>query len=385
MTIKSRVPTAEIESRVGELLADRKVRREKGPYRALSDADVVAKLTRLLSAHLGPDFKIQSIGRLAGGASKEQFLFTLVTAAGSEKLVLRMDPREGVVETCRFREAELLQALRGELPVPGVRFLDGEGVHLGQPGVITTFLKGVTKPPAQSKVVVSGVGTAFTPEWRERLGTQFIRNLVAIHAFDWRSATLPHFDVPTAGTTQAALWQVSWWTRAWRDDHIDAYPLVTLAEQWLREHLPVCDEPVLVHGDYRTGNFMFDAETGEYTAILDWELAHIGDFHEDLAWTTMPLFAGEPENGKSYTCGLIPREEFLRQYEAATGRRVNPRTLAFYEILSTFKCATHLLASSLDAASRQNNHQDVLLAWLIPLGHTMLGEMARLIKEQRNS
>jgi len=59
---------------------------------------------------------------------------------------------------------------------------------------------------------------------------------------------------------------------------------MTLAEQWMRDRLPETDDLVLLHGDYRVGNFLFDAESGQFNAVLDWELAHIGDFHEDLGW-----------------------------------------------------------------------------------------------------
>jgi len=230
------------------------------------------------------------------------------------------------------------------------------------------------------------VGTAFNQEWRDRIVPEFIDNLARIHAFDWRSASLPHFQAPTEYPTQAALWQVNWWSRVWHDDHVTAYPLFTTGERWLREHLPPCaaEDLVVVHADYRTGNFMFDAETGKFTAILDWELAHIGDFHEELAWTAQRLFAGEPDGGKSYICGLMTREDFYAQYEAATGRTINPRTLAYYEALGAYKCATQLLGSSLAAAVRQNNHQDLLLAWLVPLGHTFLADMARVIKEEKS-
>lgn len=376
----------DMEPRIRQLLDEKRLKRDQGPYRSLSDADVSAKLDRLLQANGVRDYRVESIGRLAGGASKEQFLFTLSTPGKTEKLVLRMDPLEGVVETCRHREAELIDAFQGHVPVPEVRFLDGEGAHLGQPGVVTSFVGGVTKPPVQSKVVVSGVGTSFNQEWRDRIVPEFIDNLARIHAFDWRSASLPHFQAPTGYPTQAALWQVNWWGRVWHDDHIPAYPLFTTGERWLREHLPSCtdDDLVVVHADYRTGNFMFDAETGKFTAILDWELAHIGDFHEELAWTTQRLFAGEPDGGKSYICGLMTREDFFAQYEAATGRTINPRTLAYYEALGSYKCATQLLGSSLAAAVRQNNHQDLLLAWLVPLGHTFLAEMARVIKEEKS-
>ena len=68
-------------------------------------------------------------------------------------------------------------------------------------------------------------------------------------------------------------------------------PVIDLACRRLRENLPISREIRLVHGDYRTGNFLYD-QNG-ITGILDWEMAHLGDPHEDLGWAMTPLFAGE--------------------------------------------------------------------------------------------
>jgi len=82
----------------------------------------------------------------------------------------------------------------------------------GRPGIVTSFIDDVTRPPA-SGLVVSGVGTSLTAEWLERLVPQFIDNLSRIRATDWRAADLPHFQAPTAHRAQPALWQVNWWAR----------------------------------------------------------------------------------------------------------------------------------------------------------------------------
>ncbi|WP_342661461.1 hypothetical protein Rruber_05232 (plasmid) [Rhodococcus ruber] len=371
-----------LEPRVAELLDAKLARCGQGPYQPLGAYEVIKRLTALVQASGITEFSLGGVQRMPGGASKEQFSFTMtVPGRAPEQLVLRLDPPESVVETCRYREDEAFRAYSGIVPTPTTRFLDGEGTYLGQPGIITTFIDGVTKPPSDA-IVVSGVGTAFTPQWRDRLIPQFIDNLTKIHGLPWRDADLAHFRAPDAHPTEAALWQVNWWSRVWRDDCVDPYPLLTLAEEWMRDRLPHTDELVLLHGDYRTGNFMFDAESGRFTAVLDWELAHIGDYHEDLGWIVQRLFAGASQDGELLVCNLLTREELIGRYEAATGRHINPHTLTFYEMLAAYKCAVMNLGTGYAAAIRGHNHQDVLLSWLTPVAHTFLGEIARILERE---
>ncbi|MBS0370555.1 MAG: phosphotransferase [Proteobacteria bacterium] len=74
------------------------------------------------------------------------------------------------------------------------------------------------------------------------------------------------------------------------------------------------DDIRVVHNDYRNGNFLFDEETQKITAILDWELARLGDIHEDLAWVLFPGFASPDEHGTPLVCGLGTRKAFLERY-----------------------------------------------------------------------
>lgn len=372
----------DVDPRVRELLDGTRARREQAPYRPRSAAEVTTALAAL-AAEAGVDGTVRDVRRMAGGASKEQFSFTLDRRGSSERLVLRLDPAESIVETCRYREDEVFRAVGGRVPTPVTRLLDGDGRVLGRPGIVTTFVDGVTKPPVSASVV-SGVGTTFTAEWRAVLAPQFVAGLARIHATDWRGADLGHVGIPSAHERQPALWAVNWWARVWRDGMVDPYPLVTLAECWMRENLPSTADGdlVLLHGDYRTGNFMFDAETGEITGVLDWELAHVGDFHEDLGWILQRLFAGPAEDGRVLACSLLPREDLITQYEAATGRVVDRRTLAFYEVLAAYKCVVMNLGTGTGIAGRGNNHQDVLLSFLAPVGHIFLSEIAGMIGEE---
>lgn len=372
----------DLEPRIDHVLRRKLARRSLGPYSARSDAAVTAGLAALFRARGLDGVRIDGLARMTGGGSKEQFAFTLVHdgAPGPEALVLRMDPWMGIVETCRGREAELLAAFAGVVPVPPLRFVDADGEHLGAPGLITARIAGATAPSDLGGAAVSGIGIRFG-HWIPRLAPQFVGHLVRIHAFDWRRAALRYFDPPAAGTTQAALRQVNWWMRVWEDDLVEPDPLVTLTARWLREHAPVCAQPVVVHGDYRIGNFLFVEPGGEFSGVLDWELAHLGDYHEDLAWCLQRLFSTPGDDGRPLACGLLPREEFLAAYVAAGGRPVDPATLRYYEILGAWKCIVINNATACCAAREGQSHQDVVLAWLAFSSAVFRDEIVQRLRE----
>src|SRR5437870_4170177 len=83
---------------------------------------------------------------------------------------------------------------------------------------------------------------------------------------------------------------LSWWWRSWQDDALEDHPMIEVAFDWLEEHAPVTEQIALVHGDYRSGKFLFDPETNRTTTVLDWEMARLGDRHEDLGWTLARLY-----------------------------------------------------------------------------------------------
>ena len=253
-----------------------------------------------------------------------------------------------------------------------------DGDVLGQPGLITRFVKGVTKPTDIDAGGVSGIGSRYDA-WAAKLAPQFVDYMSRIHHFDWNAKRLPYFKVPTPGTTQAALWQVNWWSKVWWDDIVEPVPVVTLTERWLRENAPLCENPVVVHGDFRIGNFMFEEPSGRFTAVLDWELCHFGDFHEDIAWATQKLFGAWREDGVFLVCGLLPRDEFISQYEAKSGNLVDPVKLRYYEVLNAYKCAVMDLGAAMRASLLGNNHQDLVLTWLGSAGAVFLDQIVEMI------
>ena len=127
---------------------------------------------------------------------------------------------------------------------------------------------------------------------------------------------------------------------AYRKDRLEAHPILEETFGWLWRNLPATDRIVLVHGDYRSGNYLYD-DTGRITAILDWETAHLGDPMEDLGWASMKFW-----NGGGLAVGLMPRAELLRRYEKESGKPVDEKRVFFYEILGNAKMATICLTGT---------------------------------------
>jgi aminoglycoside phosphotransferase (APT) family kinase protein len=174
---------------------------------------------------------------------------------------------------------------------------------------------------------------------RARLAADFIDALAALHVFDWRATPLARWG---DGVTfeNAAHRQIDEWEARFRRWALWPQPMAHRALAWLRARAPKAERLSLVHGDYRLGNFL--DRDGCITAILDWELVHLGDPVEDLGWAFLPQYRG----GTTRVCGLAEEEEFLRRYEAQSGLSVTPEALKFYIVFSLLKLAfTHMAAA----------------------------------------
>lgn len=357
--------------------------RRKGPYRARTSAEIQAMLGRYFD-HLGyRDATIANVRRMSGGASKEQFIFNIVHAGapGGEKLVLRMDPPEGISQSCRGREAQLQNAMIGTLPVARIRHVDTDAEILDQAGSILEFVSGVTEPTSSGAKGVSGMGTRFD-DIAPKLTPQFVDAFVKTHGLDWQSKDLSLFAKPRPGTTDAALWELNFWSGLYWNAIVEPVPIITLCERWLREHVPVCDKVGIVHGDLRIGNFMFEEPSGQFTAVLDWELGHLGDYHEDIAWTIQRLFGYLDDNGQFLVSGFLPREEFIEKYQRLSGNAIDPVKLRWYEILNAYKCAVMDLGQAMRVAEGHTNHQENVMTWLGSAGAVFLEQITKMLKEE---
>lgn len=374
-----------IEKEIDRVLTRKMERRAGDGFKPLDLAELSGGVQSLLKAHdIGP-FEVRDARWLSGGASKLQMAFTLDwqrPGVGHEStpMVLRMEPAESIVETSRQREFQLIKAFEGTLPVPPVFWCDTDGEHLSYPGLIYGFASGVTKP-SNSTSGVSGLGTVLPADLRPKLAAQFLDHLVKIHTFDYRGANLSAFDVPQPGT-QCAEWGINWWERVWEEDSDEDVPLMRLGAAWLRNNMPTLEKAVVVHADYRTGNFLFTEHDSRITAWLDWELGRIGDYHQDLAWTTSRAFGHPTEDGKDFmVSGLMPETQFFDAYEHASGLSVNRKTLHWYKVYNDYMMAALVLGTGYRIARGSKTHQDILVTWLMGISGVLFEEMRGLIEK----
>ncbi|TRW15303.1 phosphotransferase family protein [Glacieibacterium frigidum] len=215
-----------------------------------------------LAPRLDPQARgVQNVRRLSGGATQEIWRFDLDTGT---PLILRRAPGGlRIAETVGLEvEARLLAAAgAGGVPVPGVRLVLGEGDGLGQ-GFVMDFVEGETLGGRIVRAPPAG------------LARQCGAILARIHALD-------PGDFPTLARRSTVelvdQWRAVYRAAAW------PRPVFEVALRWLDSHRPPPPaRPALVHGDFRNGNLMIGAEG--VRAVLDWELAHVGDPLEDLGW-----------------------------------------------------------------------------------------------------
>jgi aminoglycoside phosphotransferase (APT) family kinase protein len=116
--------------------------------------------------------------------------------------------------------------------------------------------------------------------------------------------------------------------------------------------------------------------------VLDWELAHLGDFHLDLAWATQRLFGALDERGEFLVAGLMPRAEFLERYEKLSRRSIDPEKLHYYEVLNAWKCAAMQLGPGVRVPLEGNSHQDLVLSWLASAASVLLRDLVAILRRK---
>ena len=269
-------------------------------------------------AELGADTAEPRVTRVPGGASRETWL----VEAGEHRYVLRRDPPGAESLTPQAAEFRLLGlAHDAGVPVAEPLLLEGDGGRFGTAGMLMAFVAGESVGPR----VLRSDGLAAA---RERLPAQLGEALARIHSIDPASTGLP---APDGDPTVVQL-------DHWEDelDRIgEPLPVVELGLRWLRANRPEPVDARLVHGDFRLGNFIVD-ENG-LAAVIDWELAHLGDPAEDIGWLCIRSWRFGSDD--RHVAGVGDLEQFLEGYEAAGRTAPDLERIHFWEVFGNLKWA----------------------------------------------
>lgn len=282
------------------------------------------------------DLRIDGLRRASTGYSRENWLFDAgwtdpsTGSAVHERLILRRDPVGSVLETSRAQEYAVLRALHGgPIPTPRALWLDATGEHLGRPAVVMERYDGLC-----DLFVLEGGLSQLSPERRLALARSGVEHLARLHTHDWRATALAQ-TLPDPGREGAAA-AIAEWENYLARQVVEPQPELAVVLGWLKRNAPEAQATVIVHGDWKPGNWL--VADGEIVVTLDWETAHLGDPLEDIGWATNPLRQRE-----HLIPGLWERADLIAHYEASTGFAVDEASVRFWNVLANFKLAAIVL------------------------------------------
>lgn len=298
-------------------------------------AEVVEqRLTDFLADRLtgAEGLTISGLQRSGNGSSRENWPFDARWKEGGDsvhhRLLLRRDPLSSVVDTGRAAEFGLLKALEPTpVPTPVVHWLDDSGAELLRPSMIVERHPGRAHRAALRDKNPLGLSDA----GRIGLARSMCDALASAHALDPEALGLDEV-LPVPRPTPAAA-ELERWERNLDEAELDPQPTLRWTLRWLRDHQPrPPSRLVLVHGDFRPANVL--VHEGSMQALLDWELAHLGDPLDDLGWYCAPVYRGE-----HFIPGAWDQDDFLDRYAELTGTRPDPSELLFWQVLAMFRLA----------------------------------------------
>ena len=270
----------------------------------------------------------------------------------SRGIILRRDPPSSLIDTERELEfGAYARIFPTDIPVPETLFLENDKKYLEQPFSIMSAID-----DCQTDV------NPLSSEQKAQLGHEKYTILGRLAAKD----PLPlGFDelLPVPDADQCALEQLAYWQGVIEDDEIHPQPIAKAAIRWLWKNPPPPAQKIsIVHGDYRTGNFLFDTNA-QITGILDWEMCHLGDPLEDLAWSMDPLWTmAAPELAGL----LIPQDEAVSIWEEASGLICDPEAFRWWRIFASVKAAAIWISSSEDFEKGQSKDSILAIAgWVM--------------------
>ena len=302
------------------------------------DATLARRIAAYLSAETARVVTVDGVRRFPVGFSWLTYGVVVrgLEGAPEQELILRLGPDDGLFAPySALPQVLAMQALQGTaVPVPQAWWHSDDPAILGAPFLFCEKAAGGAVVPW-----VSPTEAPLADDYRRALGAQFIDALAALHRVPWQGRPVAQLT-PGITADNAARLTV---------DHLAAqihrwamrpYPLADWGLRWLYANAPVAPHVAIVHGDYRTGNFL--EQGGSITAILDWELVHLGDPHEDLGWASLPMYKG----GSPYICRLAEPEWFYRRYGEQAGFAVDMKSVHYYQVFNFLKlAATHMAAA----------------------------------------
>lgn len=343
------------------------------------EASHVNQLERHLSLTLNKGaVRVIRADKLSQGGARSSQLLTLEWGGERDpqrhEVVLKQDPlhEDGslvpgsvVDEYAWFKAMHSADSVR----VPRPLLVETTGDVLGSPFMITMRVLGETNPASIFR-------SNFSDDDRLRLALDALTQLGRLSSVDVQEVRAHCTCRVPDSPGESALNELTYWEAVLNEYSLGPLSMVRTALRWLKKNLPQAPTRLsVVHGDFRLGNFLFSHERVE--AVLDWEMSHIGDPLEDLAWAMHPKWAWKDV---SKVWGIADPQILLPAWEQASGTTVDPNGLRWWRLFTHVKSAALWLKAAHAAAHRRTDRVDyITVHWLDT--PTEERHMAKLLQE----
>lgn len=287
-------------------------------------ADIAEPLAHYLTERWSRAVAVTDVQQIPGGASRETFRIALDDNGKARGVILRRDPPTSLIDTERRHEYETYRAVFGsEVPVPEPLLLEEDASILSGAFSIMAEVPGCEAAPA---ALAEPPYAAVAPKIGERAWSLLGR----LSRYEPGELGVDSFMRPPE---HPARHELDYWSAVIAADSLHPSPIAAATKRWLERHLPAPSQRLcLVHGDFRAGNFLYNSG-GEIKAVLDWEMAHLGDPLEDLAWSLDPLWG----NDREIAGNLLPREDAIALWEKASGCAVDRDAFRWWQVFASYK------------------------------------------------
>jgi aminoglycoside phosphotransferase (APT) family kinase protein len=318
------------------------------------------KLQAYLHEHLPNAGQTLTVAQFPSGYSNLTYLLRL----GNQELVLRRPPLGANIKSAHdmAREYRLLSALIDvyrKVPRP-LLYCDDPAI-IGAPFYVMERATGIilrNRPPR---------GLIITPQLMRQICMTLVDTLAELHEIDYAACGLADLGQPQGYIER----QVNGWTKRYSAAQTDDIPAMEATAEWLHNHMPRTTRATLIHNDFKYDNVVLDPhDPTRIIAVLDWEMATIGDPLMDLG-TTLGYWAEADDPvelrqfGLTSLPGNLSRDEFIQRYAECSGQDVSK--ILFYYVYGLFKVA--VIVQQIYARYRQGYTSDSRFAALIHVVH----------------
>jgi aminoglycoside phosphotransferase (APT) family kinase protein len=295
----------------------------------------IARLDAYLAANLEEYPGGLSVLQFQGGASNPTFLLTARSKHDwLRHYVLRKKPPGPLLPSAHQvdREFRAMKALAGTaVPVPRVRALCEDDSVIGTAFYVMDFVAG--------RILVDPTLPGLAPADRTKIYAELGATLATLHGVDYRAAGLADFGREGDYITR----QIGRFTKQYRATETERMPAMEALIARLPDAVPGDRRITIVHGDFKLGNMIYHSTEPRLIAVLDWELATIGDPLADLAFSALGWHRGPggrgPLDGLSAENGIPSEDDYVRTYCRRTGR-AGIESWNFYLAFAHFRLAS---------------------------------------------